>query len=164
MISVIKAMRSWLKTIAGHTYLQHTSLDTYTWNRKFNSSFLWLFSCERSGTFWVILFCIRGDTHIWRPLWWGGGGGWIKQKWDAIGRRRVRVGVRGSKCSGRPIIFFLRKSDFCHDQTSCWVKHIVRKGVPDAPFLRHPPLEPVCLSFLKSLFPLPFFLFHPLLK
>ena len=47
-------------------------------------------------------------------------------------------------------------------------KNIVRKGVP-APrfFLRHPHFEPACplpLTFLKSLFPLSSFLFHPLVR
>ena len=32
------------------------------------------------------------------------------------------------------------------------------------PFLRHPPLDPACTSFLKFLFPLNSFLFHPLLR
>ena len=42
---------------------------------------------------------------------------------------------------------------------------IVHKGVPDPPlFLRHPPLDPVCHSFLKYLFPVPCFLLHPLLR
>ena len=42
---------------------------------------------------------------------------------------------------------------------------IVCKGVPaPSPFLRHPSLDPACPTFLKSLFPLPSFLFHPLLR
>ena len=40
---------------------------------------------------------------------------------------------------------------------------IVRKGVPAPPFLRCSPLDAVCHHpFLKSLFPLPSFLLHPL--
>ena len=37
-------------------------------------------------------------------------------------------------------------------------------GGSSTPFLRHPLLETACLPFLKSLFPLPFFLFYPLLR
>ena len=41
---------------------------------------------------------------------------------------------------------------------------IVGKGVPDTPPpFKAPTLNPACLTFLKSLFPLPSFLFHPLL-
>ena len=42
--------------------------------------------------------------------------------------------------------------------------YIVRKRVPTPPFLRQPPLDPACPPFLKSLFLLPSFLFHPLLR
>ena len=48
--------------------------------------------------------------------------------------------------------------------------YIVCKGVPAPLFLRHPPLDPVCPlpppnpPFFKSLFPLPSFLFYPLLR
>ena len=41
---------------------------------------------------------------------------------------------------------------------------IVRKVVPVPPFLRHTPLDPACPPFLKSLFPLNSFLFHPVLR
>ena len=37
---------------------------------------------------------------------------------------------------------------------------IIHMKVP-VPFLRHPTLDPACLLFLKFLFPLPSFLFHP---
>ena len=40
---------------------------------------------------------------------------------------------------------------------------IIHMRVP-VPFLRHPTLDPACPLFLKSLFPLPSFLFHPLFK
>ena len=40
--------------------------------------------------------------------------------------------------------------------------YIIRKRVPVPSFLRHPPLDPACFPFLKSLFPLPSFLFHPI--
>ena len=43
-------------------------------------------------------------------------------------------------------------------------KLIFRKGVPPSLILRHPPLDPACTPFLKSLFPFPSFLFHPLFK
>ena len=42
--------------------------------------------------------------------------------------------------------------------------YIVRKRVPTPPFLRQPPLDPPCPPFLKALFLLPSFLFHPLLR
>ena len=41
---------------------------------------------------------------------------------------------------------------------------IVCKGVPAPYFFRHPPLDPASPSFLKSLFPLPTFLFQPFLR
>ena len=41
---------------------------------------------------------------------------------------------------------------------------IVPKGVPASPFLRYPPLDPACPSFLKSLCPLPSVLLHLLLR
>ena len=41
-----------------------------------------------------------------------------------------------------------------------WKK--VFSGSP--PFLRHPTLDPACPPFSKSFFPLPSFLFHPLLR
>ena len=42
-------------------------------------------------------------------------------------------------------------------------KTIVREGVAAPSFLKHPSLDPACPLFLKSLFPFPSFLFHPLL-
>ena len=41
---------------------------------------------------------------------------------------------------------------------------LVRKGAPVPPFFRHPPLDPVFPPFLKSLFLLSSFLFHPVLR
>ena len=38
------------------------------------------------------------------------------------------------------------------------------RGFPATPILRHLPLDPACLLFLKSLFPFPSFLFHPHLR
>ena len=38
------------------------------------------------------------------------------------------------------------------------------KGDSIPPFLRHPPLDAACPPFLKSLFPLPSFLFYPILR
>ena len=37
-------------------------------------------------------------------------------------------------------------------------------GDSSRPFLRHPTLDPACCPFLKSLFALPSFIFHPLLR
>ena len=58
--------------------------------------------------------------------------------------------------------FFFTINSFFLDVT----RHIVHKWVLAPPFfLRHPPLDPACpLPFFKSLFPLPYFLFHPLLR
>ena len=53
-----------------------------------------------------------GVIYIWRPFW-GVGGGWVRQKWDVIWRRRVGGGGRGvSECSGRPTFFLLKKTGF----------------------------------------------------
>ena len=44
------------------------------------------------------------------------------------------------------------------------IANIVRKGVPAPIFLRHPPLDPACLSLFKIFALLPSFLFYPLLR
>ena len=66
----------------------------------------------------------------------------------------------------RPWFWFqkLKKNNFWQANG---IQFTVHKGVPAPPplFLRHPPLDPACLlPFLNFWFPLPSFLFHPLLR
>ena len=51
--------------------------------------------------------------------------------------------------------------DFCISQ---FVRGLQPPPPPPLSFLRHPPLDPACPPFLKSLCPLPSFLFHLLLR
>ena len=55
----------------------------------------------------------------------------------------------------------------CATYEVCWSLFkcsIVCEKVPVPPSLRHPPVDPACPPFLKSLFLLLSFLFHPLLR
>ena len=86
----------------------------------------------------------------------------VPQKFISLVKDRNQILQNEKKCKEKKLIWHMvdemvkkygRARLYISYNYSCIF--IVHKGVPAPLFLRHPPLDPACPTFLKSLFPLP---------